>query len=336
MRRDSLHIAFLLLIIATAYSCINNDKEVNKYSSDNSSTKSKPQYIDYSDSGFVKKYYDEDWNLVHYKNKAAYYREAYYINGEPDPDKIVKDYYINGQIQFKGHILSENPDVLVGKIKWYYRNGKIRSIENYEDGKLNGQYSKYYESGNIKIKTNFSDGNLNGILYEYYNKPHRLKKKCYYTDGTLNGDYISYHKNGKKQIKANFEDGLKEGWVIKYHKNGRIKEKIKYEKGKINGIFISYYPNGAKKVVGHYSGGEETGTWYYYDKDGDYKKYRYITYRIGAVCNDGTRSNATGRGTCSWHGGVNYWLTKKKKKFILGTGKYSNYHPKSLNDILII
>lgn len=30
--------------------------------------------------------------------------------------------------------------------------------------------------------------------------------------------------------------------------------------------------------------------------------------RIGAVCNDGTRSQSTGKGTCSRHGGVDYWL----------------------------
>jgi hypothetical protein len=27
-------------------------------------------------------------------------------------------------------------------------------------------------------------------------------------------------------------------------------------------------------------------------------------YRIGAICNDGTQSSATGSGACSWHGGV--------------------------------
>jgi uncharacterized protein YgiM (DUF1202 family) len=37
------------------------------------------------------------------------------------------------------------------------------------------------------------------------------------------------------------------------------------------------------------------------------------TYRVGAVCNDGTRSNATGRGACSHHGGVSYWLTETKQ-----------------------
>lgn len=30
--------------------------------------------------------------------------------------------------------------------------------------------------------------------------------------------------------------------------------------------------------------------------------------RVGAVCNDGTYSNATGRGACSHHGGVAYWV----------------------------
>lgn len=31
-------------------------------------------------------------------------------------------------------------------------------------------------------------------------------------------------------------------------------------------------------------------------------------YRIGAICRDGSRSSATGRGACSHHGGVDYWL----------------------------
>ena len=30
--------------------------------------------------------------------------------------------------------------------------------------------------------------------------------------------------------------------------------------------------------------------------------------RVGAICRDGTRSYATGRGACSHHGGVSQWL----------------------------
>ena len=32
--------------------------------------------------------------------------------------------------------------------------------------------------------------------------------------------------------------------------------------------------------------------------------------RIGAICRDGSHSNATGRGACSHHGGVDHWLYK--------------------------
>ena len=40
-----------------------------------------------------------------------------------------------------------------------------------------------------------------------------------------------------------------------------------------------------------------------------YKKARETKeYRIGAICSDGWESSATGRGACSWHGGVEEWL----------------------------
>jgi outer membrane protein assembly factor BamD (BamD/ComL family) len=38
------------------------------------------------------------------------------------------------------------------------------------------------------------------------------------------------------------------------------------------------------------------------------KKIKSSSQRVGAICNDGTRSYATGRGACSHHGGVREWL----------------------------
>ncbi len=38
------------------------------------------------------------------------------------------------------------------------------------------------------------------------------------------------------------------------------------------------------------------------------------TYRVGATCQDGSRSSATGRGACSWHGGVSHWLVRDETK----------------------
>ena len=39
---------------------------------------------------------------------------------------------------------------------------------------------------------------------------------------------------------------------------------------------------------------------------GDYPIYG--SYRTGAICNDGSTSESTGSGTCSHHGGVDYWI----------------------------
>lgn len=45
----------------------------------------------------------------------------------------------------------------------------------------------------------------------------------------------------------------------------------------------------------------------YYGTLEDEPEY-YYSERVGAICEDGTRSYATGRGACSWHGGVSEWL----------------------------
>lgn len=52
---------------------------------------------------------------------------------------------------------------------------------------------------------------------------------------------------------------------------------------------------------------------------GDYNTLEKI--RVGAVCNDGWISSATGSGACSWHGGVNHWLYKS-----VITGHHSSNH----------
>ncbi len=38
------------------------------------------------------------------------------------------------------------------------------------------------------------------------------------------------------------------------------------------------------------------------------------SYRVGAICRDGWQSSATGRGACSWHGSVDYWLVRRDTK----------------------
>ena len=43
------------------------------------------------------------------------------------------------------------------------------------------------------------------------------------------------------------------------------------------------------------------------------KEHRTYRVRIGSVCEDGWNSNATGRGACSHHGGVDHWIYEERK-----------------------
>ena len=60
--------------------------------------------MNYDTTGRINKYLDEDFKEVHYKSQAAYYRNAYYINGQISADSIAHDYYISGELKFEGHI----------------------------------------------------------------------------------------------------------------------------------------------------------------------------------------------------------------------------------------
>ena len=66
-------------------------------------------------------------------------------------------------------------------------------------------------------------------------------------------------------------------------------------------------------VEGYLINGQERGEWTYYWPNDEVEKFKWIESRTGAICNDGTISYSTGRGTCSHHGGVNYWTTEYRK-----------------------
>jgi hypothetical protein len=44
----------------------------------------------------------------------------------------------------------------------------------------------------------------------------------------------------------------------------------------------------------------------------------FYKHRVGARCCDGTNSKATGRGACSHHGGVKYWIYNDGSKEYTG------------------
>lgn len=79
---------------------------------------------------------------------------------------------------------------------WYNENGRPDAIENYKDGKYDGNYEEYYANGNIKAKAIFFDGKQNGWA-------------------------VNYHDDGSKQSEGNFKNGNRDG-AWKYYEDGKV------------------------------------------------------------------------------------------------------------------
>ena len=99
-------------------------------------------------------YFDKDWKET-YKSNAAFYRE---INFDylGNPSGKIKDYFINGSLQWEGTFLSKNYTCsdaetcrFDGVCIWYYKNGRKNSEGLYRNGKSFGKVTNWDENGNV-------------------------------------------------------------------------------------------------------------------------------------------------------------------------------------------
>lgn len=238
------HIIFLL-IIGVCVSC--DQHSTTSYNNSSYDTYSEP-YLDYDSTGHMRKYFNGNWEIVHYKSKATYYREAYYINGKIVSDSIARDYYSSGQLQFEGYIASENPDVLIGTGVWYNIDGTISTKRtNDSQGRTQGDVIQYFPNGKVMEKTN-------------------------YKDGIPIGKYVRYYENGNKKQVGEYRDGKQHGIHYEYYENGKLNCMYTLSYGRLDGAAKEYYENGRLKAKGNYTNGIKKGIWYYYDENGSLTK----------------------------------------------------------------
>ncbi len=111
-----------------------------------------------------------------------------------------------------GVVYTVNSDTpFSGKIIGKYPNGQTEVLENYINGKPNGEQISYYENGQIKEK----------ICYE---------------QGIPIGDFVRYYDNGSIAYDGKYVNGLKEGnWNI-YDENKQLLVTKQYQKGNLISI----------------------------------------------------------------------------------------------------
>ncbi len=166
--------------------------------------------------------YNENGNLIststiqylnfHQINKASY--EVYYNKNQTrEQDEIItnnettnRKYYDNGNFSVISTRYSNNSV----KITSYYKDGKKRSLENFD-----------------------SENKRNGI-YKYYSETGKLSEEGYYLNGKKNGSWYLNDRNGDLQEEGNYLNDEKIG-IWYYYDNG-LKLQQEFKDGKLVNI----------------------------------------------------------------------------------------------------
>jgi len=82
-----------------------------------------------------------------------------------------------------------------GKEVCYFANGKIKSVLNYKNNKLDSISIWYYENGKIETSSNFINGLKNGVSYYYYEDGNI--KSIFYTINDTTHLHLQFGKKGK-------------------------------------------------------------------------------------------------------------------------------------------
>ena len=166
----------------------------------------------------------------------------FYSMVSSDNPIVIKTFFSTSneaQVQFfteKGVLESEGK--MLGKEhigKWiYYKNGKqVVAEEQYENGKLSGEYKIFYPNGKLTEISHFKTGKLHGNS-KRYSDTGILLDDLNYVNGEIHGEAVYYDGNGKVRQKGVYENDLKVG-VWEFYTDGELTKSMEVKSVPIKG-----------------------------------------------------------------------------------------------------
>ena len=105
-----------------------------------------------------------------------------------------------------------------GQVIKKYKNGQVKSIENFKNGKLNGEFKEFFENGSLFQIGTFKNGDMKNIKVFYENG--KLKFEQNLKD--RKGKYRGYYPNGKLEVEGEVFQGDEIGLWKYYNEEGNL------------------------------------------------------------------------------------------------------------------
>lgn len=217
-------------------------------------------------------YYDKEWKGVMGAEFAQYYRVTI-VPEDPNFPKKFKDYDIReNYLQSEGTFVSidkydDSKSVFTSLLTYYFPNGRIMSLANYNNGKLDGVSKTFNESGIMLKEFNYKDNMRNGRCVTYYPNGN-VESSIMYRNDAVSGEYVTYTENGSIIFDGTMEGEIFTGTVNQYNGEGVIMTTKEYKSNVLDGTSTMYYPNGDVSATVPFSNGVINGIVKRYNKSG--------------------------------------------------------------------
>lgn len=109
-------------------------------------------------------------------------------------------------------------DNFTGQIIKKYKNGQIRSIENFKNGKLNGEFKEFFENGSLSQIGTFKNGDMKSIKVFYENGNLKFEQNL----KDRKGKYKGYYPNGQLEAEGEVFQGDETGLWKYYSEEGNL------------------------------------------------------------------------------------------------------------------
>ncbi|MFA8433133.1 MAG: toxin-antitoxin system YwqK family antitoxin [Marinifilaceae bacterium] len=110
-----------------------------------------------------------------------------------------------------------------GRVKYYYENGGLKSVVNYENGVKVGVSHTYYPSGEKQYEIPYKNGMKDGIVKWFY-KEGSLYRETSYEKGVKNGLQKFYWGNGVLKAEILYRNNMPAKGLKEYSNKGFLKK----------------------------------------------------------------------------------------------------------------
>ncbi len=167
----------------------------------------------------------QDANLAGFNEEKVAGSNALYVYKAAGDGKLVESgYTVNGKKN--GTWMTYHDD-----------NGRIKTLQAWVDGQLNGPTLTFNNRGQIEQKAEYKGGIYSGAVASY--KFGRLEKMTPYVNGKIEGMYEEYNQKGKLFKQVEFKNGLQDGLLKTFNEEGEVTTEYVYKNGeKISGGMV--------------------------------------------------------------------------------------------------